>query len=122
LETRKTPSINSDDGGDKDPMKKNIEKFHVVHTSAKRKREIHKMGLEIPEIQESHQAMDVDEIIEEPICLEQRLMETQEILEAHVIQEPKIFEEESVTLHHMTYNRNSKKVLIEKVNTKKKSV
>jgi hypothetical protein len=62
---------NSDDGGDKDPTKKNLEKSHVVHTSAKRKRETQKMGLEIPEIQESPWEMDVDEIIEEPSWSEQ---------------------------------------------------
>jgi hypothetical protein len=53
LETRKTTTRNSNDGGDKDPTKKNIEKSHVVHTSYKIKRETRKTGLEIPEIQES---------------------------------------------------------------------
>jgi hypothetical protein len=66
--------------------------------------------------------MDVDELIEEPSWSEQRLLETQEIIEALVTQEPEIFEEESVTLHHTTYNRASKKLLIEKVNTKNKKV
>jgi hypothetical protein len=37
-------------------------------------------------------------------------------------QEPKIFEEDSVTLHHATYHKNSKKLLIEKVNLKNKKV
>jgi hypothetical protein len=37
-----------------------------------------------------------------------------------ITQDPKIFEEESVTLHHMTYNRETKKLLLEKVNTKNK--
>jgi hypothetical protein len=46
-------------------------------------------------------------------------LETQEIFESIVAQEPKIFEEESVTLYHTTYNRNSKKLLSEKVNKKK---
>jgi len=49
LETRKNIFVNSNDGGDKDPTNKNIEISHVVHTSAKRKREIKKKGLEIPE-------------------------------------------------------------------------
>jgi hypothetical protein len=30
-----------------------LEKYHVVYTHVKRKRETQKMGLEIPEIQES---------------------------------------------------------------------
>ena len=42
LETRKALFVNSNDGGDKDPTKKNIEISHVVHTSTKRKREIEK--------------------------------------------------------------------------------
>jgi hypothetical protein len=47
-------------------------------------------------------------------------LETHKIVEDLVTQEPKIFEEESVTLHHVAYNKNSKKLLIEKVNMKKK--
>jgi hypothetical protein len=38
------------------------------------------MGLEIPEIEESPQAMDVDEVIEEPSWSEQRLLETRKLL------------------------------------------
>jgi hypothetical protein len=122
LEMRKTPTESSDDGGDKDPTKKNLEKSHIVYTSAKRKRETQKTRLDVPETQESPQEMDVDELIEEPSWSEKRLLETQEIIEALVTQEPKIFEEESVTLHHTAYNRSSKKLLIEKVNTKNKKV
>jgi hypothetical protein len=39
-----------------------------------------------------------------------------------VTQEPTIFKEDSVTLHHTTDNRNSKKMLIQKVNMKNKKV
>jgi hypothetical protein len=49
-------------------------------------------------------------------------METREIVEDLASQEPKIFEEEFVTLHHVTYHKNSKKLLIEKVNMKNKKV
>ena len=63
---RKTYVGNSNDGNDKDPMKKNLEKSHVVHTYVKRKRETQKRGLEIPEIQEISLTMVVDEVIEEP--------------------------------------------------------
>jgi hypothetical protein len=45
---------------------------------------------------------------------------TREIVEALITQEPEIFEEESFTLHHVAYNRESKKILLEKVNTKNK--
>jgi hypothetical protein len=73
---RKRLSKNSDDGDDKDPLKTNLEKSYVVHTFAKRKRDTKKTRLEIPEIQESPQVIDVDEIIEEPSWSEQRLLET----------------------------------------------
>jgi hypothetical protein len=39
MEMRKIPVGISDDGGDKDPPKKNLEKSHTVYTSAKRKRD-----------------------------------------------------------------------------------
>jgi hypothetical protein len=53
LEPRKTPAENSDGGGDKDPTKKKLEKYHVVHTSSKRKRDTCNTRLEIPEFEES---------------------------------------------------------------------
>jgi hypothetical protein len=73
-----------------------------------------------PEVQESPHAMDMDELIEEPGWSVQRLLETREIVDAMMTQDPEIFEEESVTLHHVTYNRETKKLLLEKVNTKNK--
>ena len=42
------------------------------------------MGLEIPEIEESPQGMDLDEVLEEPSWSEQRLLENSEIVEALV--------------------------------------
>jgi hypothetical protein len=66
--------------------------------------------------------MDVDEVIEEPNCSEKILLETREIVEALVTQELEIFEEEFFTLHHVAYLKNSKKLLIEKVNMKNKKV
>jgi hypothetical protein len=66
LETRKTLDENSNNGDDRDPTKKNINKSHVVHTFSKIKRNTQKNGLEIPEIEEISQAMDGDETIEEP--------------------------------------------------------
>jgi hypothetical protein len=84
--------------------------------------ETQKMGLEIPETQESPEEMDVDEIIEEPNFSEQRLLESWEIVEAMVTQEPKIFEEYSIALHHVAYNQNSRKLLLEKVKMKNMKV
>ena len=66
--------------------------------------------------------MEVDEVIEEPSWTEQTLMETREIVEDLTSQEPKIFEQEYFTLHHVTYHKNSNKLLIEKVNMKNKKV
>jgi hypothetical protein len=65
--------------------------------------------------------MDVDDLIEEPNWSAQRLLETKEIVEALITQEPKNFEEESITLHHVAYNRESKKLLLEKLNTRNKN-
>jgi hypothetical protein len=50
------------------------------------------------------------------------LLESQEIVEAMATQEPKIFEEYSIALHQAAYNRNSKKLLIEKVKMKNMKV
>jgi len=38
IEMRKTPARNSDDGDDKYPPKKNLEKSHTVYTPIKRKK------------------------------------------------------------------------------------
>jgi hypothetical protein len=62
--------------------------------------------------------MDMDEIIEEPDWSAERMLEMREIANSITTQDPKIFEEESVTLHHTTYNRETKNLLLEKVNTK----
>jgi len=66
--------------------------------------------------------MDVHDLIEEPSLSEKIMRETKEITKSLTTQGLEIFEEESVTLHHMAYNRSSKKLLIEKVNTKNKKL
>jgi hypothetical protein len=119
LEMRKTDVGSSNDGSDKDPTKKNLEKTHIVYTFSKRKRDTKKIGLGVLETQERPWVMDVDKIIKEPSWFEQILLETQEIIESLVTREPKILEKEFLSLHHAAYNRASKKLLIEKVNTKK---
>jgi hypothetical protein len=120
MDTRKTPVGGSDDGGDKNPPRKNLEKTHVAHTPIKRKINMSLVEINAPEDQESPHAMDMDEIIEEHDWSAQRLLETREIVDAIMTQDPKIFEEESVTLHHAAYNHETKKLLLEKVNTKNK--
>jgi hypothetical protein len=49
-------------------------------------------------------------------------LETREIVESLITMEPEIFEEEFGTLHHATYNCDSKKLLLEKVNIKNKKL
>jgi len=120
MEMKKTPTGSSDDGGDKDPIKKNLKISHTIYTSAKRQMDTQKTGLGIPETQQNPWVVDVDELIEKASWVVQRLLETQEIIEALVTQEPEILEEESVTLHHMAYNRVSKKLITKKLITKKK--
>jgi hypothetical protein len=66
--------------------------------------------------------MDVDKVIEEPNRSKKILVETREIVDALVTQESKILEEEYDTLHHTTYDTNSRKLLIEKFNMKNKKV
>jgi hypothetical protein len=80
--TRKTSVGGSNDGGDEDPERKNLEKTHITYTPVKRKRNISSTELNALEIQESPHAMDMDELVEEPDWFAQRLLETREIAEA----------------------------------------
>lgn len=73
-----------------------------------------------PEFQEILHVMEMDELIEEPAWSVQRLLETREIVDAMMTQDPEIFEGESITLHRVTYNRETKKLLLEKFDTKNK--
>jgi hypothetical protein len=120
-EQRNSHSGNSGNGGDEDPSKRVIEKSHTTLIRPKRKREIvQKAGQEVPECELKD--MEVDVVIGEPNWVEQRLIENREIAEELACQEPVVFEEEFVTLHHVTFNKSSKKLLIEKVNLKNKKV
>jgi hypothetical protein len=66
MDTRKTPVGGSNDGGDKNPPRRILEKTHVAHTPIKRKRNLSSVEINAPEDQESPHVMDMDEIIEEP--------------------------------------------------------
>jgi hypothetical protein len=59
-----------------------LEKYHVVHTSIKIKRETKKTRLDVLEIEERPQAIKVYEVIQEPSWSKKILMETREIVEA----------------------------------------
>jgi hypothetical protein len=120
IETRKASVGGSENGGDKYPPRRSLEKSHIAYTSIKRRRNTSTTCLSIPEVQESPHVLDSDELIEEPSWFAQRLLETRKIVEDMIIQELEILEEEHVTLHHATYNCESKKLLLEKVNTKLK--
>jgi len=74
LKKIRTTARNSDDGGDKDPTKKKFVKFHTICTSSKIKRITKKSGQDVPKIQESPKAMEVDVVIQEPSWLEEILM------------------------------------------------
>jgi hypothetical protein len=120
MDTRKTSVGGSDDGGDKDPPNKSLEKTHITCTHVKRKRNISLVEINAPEVQESPWEMDMDELIEEPRWFAHRLLEMREIINAMMTHDPEIFEDEYVTLHHMAYNRETKKLLLEKVDAKNK--
>jgi hypothetical protein len=66
MEMRNESFGGSDDGGDRDPPRKSLEKYYIAYNFVKRKRNTSKTRLRIPEIQESPRAMDIDELIEEP--------------------------------------------------------
>jgi len=81
----------SNDGGDKNHQEKSLRK-HMLHTPIKRKINMSSVEINAPEYQESPHAMDIDEIIEEPDCSAQRLVETREIVDSIMNQDPEIFE------------------------------
>jgi len=53
---------------------------------------------------------------------EQRLEESKKIAKELVTQEPIIIEEESLTPHCATFNKNSRKLVIKKINAKNKKI
>jgi hypothetical protein len=91
MDTRKTPVGGSDDGGDKNPPRKILEKTHVAYTPLKRKINLSSIEINTSEVQESPCAMDMDNIIEEPDCSVQRLLEMREIVDSIMTHDPQIF-------------------------------
>jgi hypothetical protein len=70
-------------------LQRKIWKKLILYTLPLKEREkLKKTRLDVPEIEESPRAMDVDEVIEEPSWSKKRLLETREIVEALVTQEP----------------------------------
>jgi hypothetical protein len=66
--------------------------------------------------------MEVDDIIGEPIWAEWRMIERRTITKELDSQEREVFEDESITLYHTTYDKNTKKLLFKKVNLRNKNV
>jgi hypothetical protein len=62
-------TLRSDDGGDKDPPRKNLEKSHIVYTFVKRKRNTPTTGLSIPETQETHEQWMLMSSLKNPVGL-----------------------------------------------------
>jgi len=67
MDTRKKLGGGLDDGGDKDPPRKGLEKTHITYTPVKRKTNISSVEINALEFQESHHAMDMDDLIEEHV-------------------------------------------------------
>jgi hypothetical protein len=125
-EQRKSSMDNSDDGGEQNPPKGNLENPHKLPIASKRKRGTNKEGEseDIPGDEIVPEDMELDVNIEEIEFAgeEQRLEESKTIAKELATQEPIIFEEESLTLHHATFNKNSRKLVIEKINAKNKKI
>jgi hypothetical protein len=111
---------NSGDGGDENPPKGNIGKTHISPVALKRKRDVTQKGeKEIPVPEPEDMEVDVEE--EELDWATQILLENREITQELACQEPLIFRR---NLSHCTttFNKESKKLLIEKINLKNKKV
>jgi hypothetical protein len=67
MDTRKTSFGGLDDGGYKNPPRKILEKTHITYTPVKRKTNISSVEINALEFQESHHAMDMDDLIEEHV-------------------------------------------------------
>jgi hypothetical protein len=58
-----------------------MEKSSIVHTYIKRKREVHKEGQGLLEVEECPKDMEIDGMIEEPSWEEQRMIKNRVIAE-----------------------------------------
>jgi hypothetical protein len=107
-----------DDGEDPPPI--DIEKSHVI-SQQKRKRS--------PSINDSQNSGSLRNVVDMEIdnapmldWVALRIVESQQIAEELAHEEPTIFEEQSLTLHNAKYNKEERKLQIEKVHVKNKKV
>jgi hypothetical protein len=125
-EQNKSLTENSGDGDDHDPPKRNLERPHKLTINSKRKRQTNQQEVDevIPEDEYALEDMDLDVNIEDIEFLdeEQRIQESKEVAAELATQEPIFFEEESLTLHSALFDKDSKKLVFERVNSKGKKV
>jgi hypothetical protein len=111
---------------EKKTLLREILRNHTLPISSKRKRGTNKEGenedIHGNEIVLEYMELDVNVEEIEFAGEEQRLQERRTIARELVTQEPIIFEEESLTLHRATFNKNSRKLVIENVNSKNKKI
>jgi hypothetical protein len=112
--------------GEKNHPKVNLENPQKLPISRKRKRGTSKDGEsdDIPGEEIVPKDMELDVNVEEIEFAdeEQMIQESRMISRELSTQEPIIFEEESLTLHHATFNKSSRKLVIEKINAKNKNI
>jgi hypothetical protein len=101
-----------------------LERPHKLPVTSKRKRKTNQQGVNevIPEDEDALEDMDLDANIEdiEFPDEEQRIQESREFATELVTQQPILFEEESITLHNALFDKDSKKLVFEKIHSKKK--
>jgi hypothetical protein len=100
-----------------------LEITHVVTPVPKRKRNPYGGNSQDPGGLETKVTdMEVDEVNDVPTWVVVQIAESKLIAEELAQEGPTIFEEESVTLHHAKYDKQSRKLQIERVNLKDKRV
>jgi hypothetical protein len=96
----------------------------MINSKRKRQENQQEAGELIPDDDDSLEDMELDvniEDIEFP-DEEQRIQESKEIAVELAMQEPIFYEEESLTLHNALFDKDSKKLVLERVNSKGKKV
>jgi hypothetical protein len=116
---------NSGDGDDPNHPKKSVERPHKLPIN-KRKRKNNQQEVEevIPDEEFLLEDMELDaniEDIEFPDD-EQRVQQSREVAVELVTQEPVFYEEESLTLHSALFDKDLKKLVFERVNSKGKRI
>jgi hypothetical protein len=103
-----------------------LERPHKLPVTSKRKRQTNQQEVEevTPEDKVVLEDMDLDANIEdiEFPDEEKRLQESREVAAELETQEPVFFEEESLTVHNALFDKDSKKLIFERIHSKNKKV